>query len=235
MNSFSIIIDTYLSPGKAFRAIKEKPVFLVALLLSLIFSTVAAVIVTRNLDFSTQRSEIREAMEKRTGKEMSDEDLDRIITMQNKWSKIVAPIAAFMGGVIVTLILALIFFLLFKLLDTETTYKQSLSTTVHSFLPHIIGSILASVVIFVKGPISPMDARGLIKSNLGFLVSPTEQKVLHSLLSSIDIFSIWTLALLVIGFSIVSDKKPGKVAPWIIGLWVLYVGIKLVLAAVLPG
>ena len=131
------------------------------------------------------------------------------------------------------LILALIFFLLFKLLDTELSYKQSFSLILHCYIPHLIKAILAVVIAMVKGSYGMMELQNLVASNPGALVDPKTQKVLHTLLTSLDLFNVWVVVLMILGFGIVSDKKPSRVAPWIIGLWILWIVVKVGATAVL--
>jgi FtsH-binding integral membrane protein len=59
----------------------------------------------------------------------------------------------------------------------------------------------------------------------------SEHPVLFSLLSSFDIFTIWTLILLIIGFSTLSRMSRGKSAAIVISLWLFTVVVKLGFAA----
>jgi hypothetical protein len=71
----------------------------------------------------------------------------------------------------------------------------------------------------------------LLRSNLGFLVG-RDEKVLHSLLGSIDLFSFWSLALFVIGYSAAAKIRKGQAAGVIVTLWVVFVLGKAGLAAI---
>ncbi len=51
------------------------------------------------------------------------------------------------------------------------------------------------------------------------------------LLSSLDLFSVWTVALLAIGYAIATKVSRGKAAGIVIAMWVVYVGVKVGLAA----
>jgi hypothetical protein len=71
--------------------------------------------------------------------------------------------------------------------------------------------------------VNPAELGDLTRSNLGFLVDRSANPVLHSLASSLDIFTLWVLALLVIGFSIAANAPRKRAAAVIVGLWGLYV------------
>ena len=58
---------------------------------------------------------------------------------------------------------------------------------------------------------------------------------MNSLFSSIDLFSLWTIILLAIGFAAMSEKKltPGKAATPIVVLWLIWVLLKMGFWAIL--
>jgi hypothetical protein len=57
------------------------------------------------------------------------------------------------------------------------------------------------------------------------------ERFAYRLINGFDIFSIWTIAVLVIGLATVYNFKTGKVAAWIIPIWVVWK----IIAAVLAG
>jgi hypothetical protein len=94
-------------------------------------------------------------------------------------------------------------------------------------------TILSIIFMLVKDPQTlDINPAANVVSNLGALVSATEHPKLSSLLSSIDIFSVWTIFLLAVGFAACSERKltTGKAAAGIVVLWLLYVAGKVLLA-----
>jgi hypothetical protein len=51
-------------------------------------------------------------------------------------------------------------------------------------------------------------------------------------LESLDIFSLWTLALLVIGYSVVARLRTSRVALVVVGAWAAYVAGRALLASI---
>ena len=68
-----------------------------------------------------------------------------------------------------------------------------------------------------------------VVSNLGPLVDAKTHPVLNTLLSSVDLFSIWTVVLLSMGFAAMSEKKitAGQAAVPIVILWILWILLKM--------
>jgi hypothetical protein len=71
----------------------------------------------------------------------------------------------------------------------------------------------------------------VLKSNPAFLVDMKEHAVLFSLLSSLDIFTIWTIVLLIIGFAALTRSSKAKSAAIVIPLWAVVILIKVGFAA----
>jgi hypothetical protein len=80
--------------------------------------------------------------------------------------------------------------------------------------------------------VDPRDLTALTHSNAALLVEREANPVLHSLLGSIDVFSIWVFALLVIGFSAATGVTRKRAAVLIGALWGIYVLGKVGLAAI---
>jgi hypothetical protein len=231
MNPWTVLIKTFVDPVKAFAFLKEKPFITVVLILSLVMGCATAYFVTHYMDESSIRSAIREAMEKRGGT-MSEAQIEEFAAKQAKISRILGPIAGLVMPGIIYLLLALIFFLAFKLLDADFSYRQSLSVTVHGFLPGIISSLLTIGLILKAGTVDPAAAENLVRSNLSFLADKESQKALFSFLSSIDLFSLWSLGLLTLGFGTLSGKGFKAALPVTVGLWAVYVAGKVGLTLV---
>ena len=62
-----------------------------------------------------------------------------------------------------------------------------------------------------EGRTRPMMAT-MIKTNPGFLVDMKTHPMLFALLSSLDVFTIWTVVLLIIGFAALSRASKAKAA-----------------------
>jgi hypothetical protein len=88
------------------------------------------------------------------------------------------------------------------------------------------------VILFLKDA-STVDLQNIVASNPGALLSDDAAKWLVSLLGSIDIFAIWTLVLLAIGYSATNPKKLsfGKAFVLVIIPWIFFIAIKVGLTA----
>jgi hypothetical protein len=93
-------------------------------------------------------------------------------------------------------------------------------------MPQVLSSIVGTIILIARGGlIDPQEIATIVKTNPGFLANPKTQPMLFALLSSLDIFTIWTLVLLIIGFALLSRSSKGKAAAIVIGWWVVFTGL----------
>jgi hypothetical protein len=136
------------------------------------------------------------------------------------------PVMLLLGYTIMTLI----FLLAFKLMDAGITYRKSFTATIWGLgPPGIVVTLLSLLFISIKDPES-LDINYInnVVSNLGILAESETHPALNALLSSFDLFTIWTVVLLSMGFAAMSEGKLAvrKAATPIVSLWVLWVVLK---------
>ncbi len=207
------------SPGKTFESIARRPTWLLPLLLWIVVSLVVTNLVLPKVDYDRL---IRASIEKR-GQSVSEERIQNAVESQKKIAPVLYNAFATVSPALVSLLVAVIFWGSFKAFGWDSSFRQAFGVTTHSFLPGILASILLIPVISSREAVDPRGLGDLLRSNLGFLVERDSSKVLHSLLQSLDIFSIWSLFLLVLGFAVAAKVSRKKSAAVIVTLWLLYV------------
>jgi hypothetical protein len=106
----------------------------------------------------------------------------------------------------------------------RATFGQMLGVWFYGSLPLTVYTLLVIVGVYAGVASDPFNINNAIGTNPGFYLSDSElPKPLIALLSSIDIFSIWTAALLAIGISTVAGIKRGAAWALVVGWWVVYV------------
>ncbi len=115
----------------------------------------------------------------------------------------------------------------------EVRFKQAFAIVLWIFLG--VGLVTTPIVLAVlalKGDWN-IDPNQAIQANLGLLLDKaTAAKPLWALLSSIDVFSLWMIFLLAVGFGVASRKPTGS-AIWGVAIpWAIIVLIKVGWAAI---
>ena len=210
---FQRIIGVLFSPGETFREIAARPDFLAPVLVILLISIGSSIVIAPRVDFE---SAIREKFEE--SGQMSPADVDRAVRFASAFSKAMiyaAPVVNFIFFAVV----AGVFLLVFRLFGGEGGFKQAFSVTLYAWMPMIIAGLIGMIILVARGSVPADQLNNLVMSNLGFLADPKENMVAFALLSSIDLFVIWSLALFIIGFAHVSRMTTGKSAAIVLSLW----------------
>ena len=212
------VLGVFVAPARTFAAIARRPGWVAPLLLSTVLSVLATAVLLPRLDMEAA---VREQLAARD-EAVSEERIEKALAVQKRF----APLGyawAVLAPTLVALALAGIFWLSFKAFGWELSFPQSLGVTSHGFLPNCLSAILLVFFALRLERFNPADLGDLVRSNPAFLVDRHANPVMHSLLQSLDAFSIWVLVLLVVGYSVAAKVSRGKGAAIIGSIWALYV------------
>ena len=225
-NFIQRLSGVYFEPSAAFQDINRKSTWLGMFLLVSAFVVGSLYVLTTRMDYETY---LRKAMQMSPmTRNLSEEQIQAITSrsqsaVQRYSTMVFAPV-----GVLATyLAIAAVFLVAFIMMGVSIRFKKSLAVTVWGMgPPALVSSLLGIIVMFIKDPDTlELDASSNLASNLGLLVTAKEKPVLASLLSSIDLFSFWTIALLSIGFAAASNRKlsAGQAAGVVVVVWGIWV------------
>ncbi len=215
---FGRMIGVLFSPDETFASIARKPDWVVPLVVLLVISLVSGMILSPRVDWAAPA---REAME--SNQNASAEQIAQAEKMAGAMGKILA-FAAPVFYVIMLLIIAGVCLLAFRLFGGEGTFKQAWSASIYSQMPNVIKSIVTLIILLAKGgseQLSPLQLPTLIRSNPAFLFDPKENPVAFALAANFDVFSLWVLVLVIIGFAHLARVSKAKSAAIVITLWVV--------------
>src|SRR5688572_22607939 len=225
-SGFQRIFGVLFNPVETFADIARRPDILVPLVVTVVISIVSSIVMVPRVDWE---STIRDQMSQ-TGQEMSREDEDRAVRFGVALAKAFAYAGPLLGLIMLVIMAAVVLFA-FRLLGGEGTFKQAFSTSLYAWMPLLLSSIISIIVLLAKGTVNAEQLPNLVMSNLSFLTTPRSNPVLYAVLSSIDVFSFWTVALHIIGFSYVARVTKAKSAAVIISLWLVLILAKIGFAA----
>ncbi len=220
-SAFGRFAGVLAAPTKTFQSIAQKPTWLVPLLVIVVIGLAITVLLVGKLDFGQLA---REAIEQR-GAQLSEEQIERQVDLQERVGPTFAILSQVVGGPLIFLLVSACFLVVFKMLGGELTFVKSLSTYLYSLTPRLVAGLLSVPVILGKSDFSAAEVQrgSFLASNPAAFVSEDTGPALTALLASLDIFSIWTVVLAVIGYSIVAKVSKGTAAIGVIGLWLVYV------------
>lgn len=231
VSSVGRLFGAIFSPKATFESIVAKPTWILPILLGcVLFISVVAVFTQKDgwPSFFQKQNANNSRME-----QLPQDQRDKILSSQLKF----APKFGYAEGVVVpfviALVVALVFWGAFNLMGTaRTTFKTSLAIVAYAGMPWAIHGLLSILILFLKD-VSTVDLQNIVASNPGALMPDDASKWLTALLSSIDIFAIWNMILLAIGFSATNPKKLkfGGAFVTVLVVWLIYVAAKVGLIA----
>ncbi len=229
----------YFEPTKTFADINRKPSWIVMFIVMSLVTIAATYTLIYRLDRELYAQKAAAMSMRYMKKFMSAQQLEQAQAAsvaaasqpQSTVRKILPVVTTPLAQLVGYIIMAAILLLAFVIAGSGVSFKKALVATIWGTAPPgILVTLLGIVFMFVKSP-QDLDINFVnnVMSNLGMLADPDKQPVMNSLLSSIDIFSLWSIILLSIGFAAMSDGKltPKKAAVPIVSLWALYVLLKM--------
>jgi hypothetical protein len=220
------IIGVLFSPGETFRDIVRKPGWV----LPIVFLTLLSIAGSFSIN---QRINWREFMSQQIEKSpaaanMSAEQKEQRIEGGAKFSPPFTYAIGLLGPIIATLLVALVMWGSYNLLGgANTNFETSFGITSHAFLTGLVSSPLFILVLYLK-PYGTVDLDNPVAANLAAVLPDDSAKWLVALGKSIDIFALWTLVLLAIGFAATNPKKlkGGKSFSVAFTVWAVFVVLR---------
>jgi hypothetical protein len=229
---FQNLIDVYFSPREAFTRIVRSPRFLLPLagyLLLVLGFTGIWMSKVEPREFMKMQLEESGQWDK-----IPAERRDAILESAPTQIKIFGWLGPVVFVPLMLVITAAALMFVFRFFyASEASFKQAFAIVTWVFFGvALVTTPLLLLVLYLKGDwnVNPQDA---IQANLGLLLDKSEAaKPLWALFTSIDVFSLWMVFLLAVGFGVASRKTTGS-ALWGVAIpWILIILVKVGWAAI---
>lgn len=219
------LIGVLTSPEKTFQALREKPAWIVALLVLVLLGAGANWFATQKTDAEDL---VRAGIEQR-GQELDENQIQNAIDFQEKFGTLLFVGGAVIAAPVVYLVVALVCWVAFNLVGGDWRFKHAFSTVLHSFMPWAVAALLTIPIVMSRSEISAAELQGgnLLPSSLALLAGDETSPVVKALLGSVDLFSIWSLFLLATGASVVARISKSTAITTTAIIWAVYIMVKL--------
>jgi Yip1 domain len=226
------IIGVFFSPKATFEDIARKPSWLLPVVLSTILGIVSTVVLNQRVDW---RDYIMQQIEKspRAGN-LSAEQKQNQAEMSGKVTAYIVYLAGVIGSVCFAVVVGAVMMLAYNLLaGAGAGFSQSFAIAAHTLVVGIVSTPIFLLVLLLR-PKGTIDPENPVATNLGAFLPEDSAKWLLTLCKSIDIFTIWMLVLLAIGFAAVNPKKLKGSKAYVIAfsVWGTLVAVKVLWAFV---
>jgi hypothetical protein len=157
------------------------------------------------------------------GMTVSDAQYSRL-KEQARYTPIIQGVAILLVSPVFTAVVAGLLFGVFSgALGGQATYKQVFAVLAHTSVLNIVQALVVTPLNYVRGTLSSATSIGV------FFPMLEEGTFLSNLFGAIDLFIIWSIALMSIGLAVLYRKKTGSI---FLSLVAVYAVIAIAIAAV---
>jgi hypothetical protein len=219
------IINTFFDPVKTFTDLNRGTAWWMAFLLSVIISYGFVAAVATKVTFEQANENEMKLNPKQMEKmdQMPPDQRARAIGIGVTITKVISyayPVAAFIG----ILLTALILMAAFNFgMGGNVGFGKAIAATVYAQLVLAIKGLLVAITLFAGVNPENFTFSNPLASNLGYFVDVNAHPALYRFGSSMDVFMIWYVILLGLGFSCISKVKRGTAIGVVVGLWLAWV------------
>ncbi len=223
------VVDTFVAPTKTFLDLRRSSRWLVPWLLIAMSSVALVYVVDSKVGMETVANNQMASQPKMAAKldQLSPEERAARIQTIAKYTRIFGyanPIVL----LIVIAIIAAIYMASFNFgFGADLSFNQCLAISMYASLPAILKALIAILGIVVGGG-QGFTFESPVASNLGGLVDPSSH-FLHSIATSLDLFTIWSLVLTAIAYAVLTKAKRGACFGVVFGWWAIEVLIGAIL------
>jgi hypothetical protein len=229
-NFFSRLGGVYLSPKSTFQEIGRRPAVWLPIIAIIVIGSLMGIYIARTMDFHSAAVAMleRQVQQGNMTEEIMEQRLPGVATFI-KGSTLMATI---FGGVAFVLIIAGFAKLFSTFVRAQNRFRALFSVTAFSMIAiSIIQTGLTILILYVKGTadLNLQNMNSVVASNLGAVLegivgNDVLPKFVMGLARAVDVFAIWIIALLSIGYSAVSRKlKTSTAAVWLAVPYVIFV------------
>lgn len=222
MNEAARVFGVFYEPGKVFADVAERPRWLVPIILAILFGLSLTYAISSHIGWEMT---IRQTLANNPRvAEMPADQREKAVATGAKFASIAGWVGAVVGPPFFTLIIAGILTGIFNgLVGTELKFKQMFAISAYAFLVRGVYSLLLILIMYLKPPeefniaVSPF-------SPAAYMSRQDNPKWLMSLAGSLDLFTLWTIVVLAIGFAAAAKKLSFSKSLTTIGIpWLIWV------------
>jgi hypothetical protein len=219
------LVNVFIAPSKTFADLQRNPSWWVPWLVTAVFTLIFSIIAVQKIDIPrfVQEQIDRSPRAQKRLENLTPEQRAQGVAIQATFTKVgfyAAPVFTLLGGLIAA---AVLMFVYNFILGAEVPFPRAMAVVFYAGIPGILGTILLIVSFLASSDPNTIDiTRNPMPTNPGFFLDPEGNKVLYALASAIDVFKIWWVCLLGLGFSVASSNRKPNVATSITAAFVCY-------------
>ena len=205
------LTDTFFAPSKTFTDLRRNASWWAPFLIIAIVSLMFVYVVDQKVGFRKVAENQIQSQPKQADRieRLPADQRQKVMQQQVTYTRIISY-AFFVLILLWFAIVAAVLLATLKLgASADVKYKTLFALVIYASVPGLLKSLLAILSLLAGVSSDGFTFQNPIATNPGYFIDPTASPVLYSLLTRLDIFTIWTLALTAIGITCISKVKRG--------------------------
>lgn len=218
------VVDTFVAPSKTFTDILRSTSWWLPFVLYLVVAAIFAYSVDKKIGYDAvaEQAVQQSQMAQDRMANLAPDVRAKAIHQQ----AVATKYASYAGGV---------FFLIFALIGAllnwatinfgfgaKTTFGQNFALQMYASLPMMLRSLLSAGTVLAGVGTDNFNMQNPVGTNLGYYLTDSAHWM-KSAGAFFDLFGFWSMALSIIGLSIIAKKTKGQAAIVVVGWWVVFV------------
>jgi len=208
MNIWQKIIGIYYRPAEVFEQLRSKTLWWVPLIIVLVVSA-SAVLITRPIVMPEIMAQMAQ------NPDIPPESLPQV--QERIENPLYSLLGVFVAMPLTWVVIGLVFWGIFSMLGGKSSFVQMFTATVWPAMVSIPGSLIKVPMMFV------METAKVHTSLVLILPPEMEETFIFRLLSQIDIFVVWTVVVMALGYSVFTGVKKKKSLWAVFIVWAIWV------------
>jgi hypothetical protein len=217
------IVDTFIAPSKTFADVRRNPNWWAPWLLISAVTLLFVFVMGRQIGFEQiTKNAVAQSSRAEQFEKLPPDQQAKQIQMSTAFARYISyslPVV----NLIVFVVIAAVLMAAFNFgAGASVPYKTSLAIVAYSSLPSIIGAALGIVSMFAGVDPAGFNAQNPVATNPAHFMDPAGNKFLYGMASALDVFIIWSIVLMGIGFASNSKVKRSTAIAMVAGLYLFY-------------
>jgi hypothetical protein len=222
------IINTFIAPSKTFGDLRRSASWWAPFLLIAVVSLVFIFIIGQQVGFDqiTKNAIANSPRAEQFEKLPADQQARQLqfATTLTKVLSYASPVFVLVAFLVIAAVLLGTFNLGF---GAGVPFKVAFAIVAYSGLPGILHALLGIISVIAGGMSGSLDKEAFniqnpVATNPAYFMSPTEHRFLYGMASALDVFVLWSIVLIGIGFACNSKLKRSTTIGVVLAWYLLY-------------
>ena len=163
--------------------------------------------------------------------QMPADKREKALAQQVSITKGIAYVVPLIGLIVYAIFAAVLLGTVKVVTSAEVTFGALFALIVYTRLPEVVKALLTLLSLLAGVSSDAFDIKNPVATNAAYFLDPAGSPVLRSLLSSLDVITIWSLILVSIGVACVAKVKRGTAFAIVFGWFAVVVLLQIGIAA----